>query len=124
MKYRVTLILAALMLLILSGTYIIGYEPIEVSPEDQENRRMATFDIIFNPVTDIDSELYNADASFSDRVENAMKDQITIRPTVIELYNALEHRMGSIYSNLYLMLNPPTPVGGEDETDDEGEDDE
>ena len=117
MKYRVTLILAALMLLILSGTYIIGYEPIEVSPEDQENRRMATFDIIFNPVTDVNSELYNADASFSDRVENAMKDQITIRPTVIELYNALEHRMGSIYSNLYLMLNPPTPVGGEDETD-------
>ena len=49
MKYRVTLILAALMLLFLSGTYIFGYEKIEVSPEEQENRRMATFDIISTP---------------------------------------------------------------------------
>ena len=119
MKYRVTLFLAALMLLVLGGTYIFGYEPIEVSPEEQENRRMATFDIIFNPVTDENSELYNAKQSISDRFENALKDQIRIRPTVIDWYNTIEHKAGTIYSNLYLKFNPPPVITPEDETETE-----
>jgi len=122
MKYRVTLILAALMLLILSGTYIIGYEKIEISPEEQENRRMATFDIIFKPVTDDTSELYNAEMSIADRFENAMKDQIRFRPTVIDWYNTIEHKAGSVYTKLYQMANPPKPPvgeGGDEETETE-----
>ena len=77
MKYKFTVLLAALALLILAGTYIVGYETVTVS--ELENRNMFTFGMILNPVTDPESTVYNAEKGYSDRFEDAMKDQIVIR---------------------------------------------
>ncbi len=102
MKYKFTVLLAALALLILAGTYIVGYETVTVS--ELENRNMFTFDMILNPVTDPESTVYNAEKGYSDRFEDAMKDQITIREPVVLFYSDLEGKMGNIYNRIWMEL--------------------
>lgn len=99
MKYRITLILSALLLVILAGTYLVGHETVTVS--ELENRNMFTFDMILNPVTDPESTVYNAEKGLSDRFEDAMKDQIAIREPVVLLYADLEGDLGNIYNRIW-----------------------
>lgn len=102
MKYKISVLIAALALVILAGTYLIGYEPVTVS--ELENRNMFTFDMILNPVTDPESTVYNAEKGYSDRFEDAMKDQIVIRDPVVLFYSDLEGKMGNIYNSIWTEL--------------------
>ena len=107
MKYRISLILAGLILVALAGIYIIAYEPVKASPEDQENRSMVTFDMVFHPVTDQYSEIYNADVTAYERFESALKDQLPIRPQIIDSYRIIENRMGRLFDYLYEKVKCP-----------------
>ncbi len=113
MKYRATVIIAGLLLIVLAGTFVFGYEPIEVSK--LENRRMTTFDMIFNPETDPQSEIYNAEKSHTDRFEDALKDQIVIRDMVVQFYSTLEGRLANVYNRAYLALRKPPVTPSVDE---------
>ena len=102
MKYKLTVLIAALALVILAGTYLIGYETVTVS--ELENRNMFTFGMIFDPVTDPESTVYNAEKGYSDRLEDAMKDQIVVRDPVVLFYSDLEAKMGNIYNRIWMEL--------------------
>ncbi len=102
MKYKASVIIAGLILVALSMTFLIGYKPVEVS--ELENRRMTTFDMIFSPETNPQSEIYNAEKSHTDRFEDALKDQIAIRDTVVTFYSTLEGRFANIYNRAFLAL--------------------
>lgn len=118
MKYKITVLIAALALVILAGTYLIGHETVTVS--ELENRNMFTFEMIFNPVTDPESTVYNAEKSYSDRFEDAMKDQLAIREPVVLVYSDLEGRMGNIYNRIWMELFFRPDTGEETEESDTG----
>lgn len=118
MKYRISLIIAALMLVALVATYI-GHETVEVS--ELENRNMTTFDMVLHPVTDEGSVIYNANKSASDRFEDAMKDQIALRDPVVQFYSDLEGKLSGAYMKAWLawdgLWQEELPDETEEETD-------
>ena len=119
MKYRITVIIASIALVILAGTYFFTQE---TTVSELENRNMFTFNMIFNPVTNPESTVYNAEKGFSDRLEDAMKDQIAIREPVVLFYSGLEGKMGNIYNTIWMKLffRPDEGVEEDEETEDVG----
>ena len=101
MRYKATVIIAVLLLVVLGGTYFF-HETVIVS--ELENRNMYTFDMIFHPVTDEASEVYNAEKGFSDRLEDALKDQVAVRDDVVLLYADMEGKLGNIYNRIWTRL--------------------
>ncbi len=99
MKYKVSIVICALIVLALSFSYFFT-DTVEVSGEDSENRSMFTFKMIFDPVTDESSVVYNADKNVSDRFEDALKDQIFLRDTILfDIMNPLEAKLANMYSD-------------------------
>lgn len=118
MKYKITVIIAALALVILAGTYLFTQE---TAVSELENRNMFTFGMIFDPVTDPESTVYNAEKGYSDRLEDAMKDQIAVRNPVVLLYSDLEARFANVYNNIWtaLFFRPDEGVEGDEETEED-----
>ena len=110
MKYKISVILCAVILVGLSVSYF--FSP-KVEKSEVEMRNMATFDMIFNPVDDIDpntgekSVLYNVDKSIPDRLEDAMKDQIFIRDDVMAVYNEIQAKFANAYNGVNKLLSAP-----------------
>ena len=75
MKYKISVLIAALALVILAGTYIVGYETVTVS--ELENRNMFTFEMILNPVTDPESTVYGVNPTTRTPTSN-IASKITI----------------------------------------------
>lgn len=94
MRYKLSLIVMGLILVVLAGMYI-GHETVEIS--EIENRNMTTFEMVWNPIDDKDSVIYNADQSISDRMESAMKDQNPLRDKIMGYYWTIEYRMAELY---------------------------
>ena len=105
MKYKVSILVCALLVLALSFSYFFT-DTVEVSPESSENRSMFTFKMIFDPVTDKESVVYNADKNVSDRFEDALKDQIFLRDTILfDIMNPLEGKLANLYSDTVSFLS-------------------
>lgn len=101
MKYKISVILAALLLAVTLFSYF-GRDPIIVS--ELENRNMYTFDMILHPITDTESVVYNADKGYSDRLEDALKDQVIARDELVGFYLGIEAGFGSAYDRAWTTL--------------------
>ncbi len=104
MRYRASLIVAALILFILAGMYI-GHETVTVS--EIENRNMTTFEMVFRPITDENSILYNANQTVADRMESAMKDQNPLRDRIMGYYWTVDARMAEWYDRVVNWFEKP-----------------
>lgn len=110
MKYKATLIVCAVIVILLSLSFLVNEE---VTVSDLEKRNMATFKMILDPVDDIDpdtgekSVLYNVDKSIPDRLEDALKDQIFVRQFVVLSYTDLEAKLANLYSDVSAALSAP-----------------
>ena len=105
MKYKISILICALIVLVLSFSYFFS-PTVEVSGETEENRSMSTFKMIFNPVTDEKSVVYNADKNISDRFEDALKDQLFLRNFILfEVMNPLEGKLANMYSDTALFIS-------------------
>ena len=110
MKYKATLIVCAVIVILLSFSFLVSEE---VTVSDLEKRNMATFKMILDPVDDIDpdtgekSVLYNVDKSIPDRLEDALKDQIFVRQFVVLSYTDLEAKLANLYSDVSAALSAP-----------------
>ena len=101
MKYKISVIICAVIILTLSLSYL--FSP-EVTTSDTERRNMRTFGMVFQNIDSVDEDgvptiVNNAGVSIPDRFENAMKDQIFIREEVMSVYNGLQTRFANLYSN-------------------------
>lgn len=110
MKYKVSLILCAVIIVALALSFFVNGE---TTVSELENRNMTTFKMILDPVDDIDpdtgekSVLYNAHKSIPDRLEDALKDQIFIRNVVVLNYTNLESKLSNLYSEVTKVLSAP-----------------
>ena len=106
MKYKVSFIICAAVVVILAVSYF--FSPM-VETSDIEMRNMSTFNMIFDPVDEIDPDtgeksiIYNADKSIPDRLEMALKDQIFIRDFVVLNYSDLEAKLVELKKDLFFL---------------------
>ena len=122
MRYKISVVIC---FLVLVGLGISFFFSPKVETSELEMRNMATFDMIFNPVDDIDpdtgekSVLYNVDKSIPDRLEDALKDQIFIRNSVMAVYNDIQAKSANAYNGVNKLLSAPFKGSevGEDTTE-------
>lgn len=101
MKYKISVILCAVIILVLSLSYLVTPE---VTTSETERRNMRTFGMIFEDIDSVDEDgeptiINNVGISIPDRLENAMKDQIFVREDIMSVYNGLQTRFANLYSS-------------------------
>ena len=119
MKYKVSMIVCGVLILVLTLSYFISPE---VLTSDTEMRSMRTFGMIFTDIDSVDENgdptiVNNMGVSIPDRLENAMKDQIFVREGVMTVYNGLQAKLANLYNNTSKTLKEPfKKLSASDET--------
>ena len=109
MRYKATLILSALLVVVLALSYFVFPE---VTTSDTEMRSMRTFGMIFENIDSVDENgdptiVNNVGVSIPDRLENAMKDQIFVREGVMTVYNGLQAKLANLYNDSVKLVKAP-----------------
>ena len=109
MKYKASMIVCGVLVLVLALSYFVSPE---VLTSDTEMRSMRTFGMIFTDIDSLDENgdptiVNNMGVSIPDRLENAMKDQIFVREGVMTVYNGLQAKLANLYNNTSKTLKAP-----------------
>lgn len=124
MKSKISVIFCGVLILFLSLSYF--FTP-EVETSETEMRNMRTFGMIFKEIEAYDEDgvpyfTNNKGISYPDRLENALKDQIFVRDSVMTVYNGTNEAFANLYYSAEgfvekLLGEEKVIVDVEDETD-------